>query len=607
MTRLVQETQGQRPTGIGNQQVFQEDTSYMNSYARAADSLINNLDHAHTAIAIGKTNDIVQGAMEEVDTTAREWEEMNMQGEAAAGNVERKVNSLSRGVGQGKMTQEKARMLASYEVVKGIENNPMFADKIRQAASSMLGFNPQSEAVRQFFSVFETEAEANRKGALSQYQKEVDYYTNVFGNQDAAVHFVNEQAKLKGEREMLEAEASINKNKVDTFLGETAQLDERATTFRIYSEALKAKAEGQELNKDTWNALAQADMNWYMDQAMASAQRAGLTIPESIRADWEKSTIARYDRLSKSLENLDQDYLNERELERMVTMNKLYGHQAFPQTMFLYDSFGGQVTTRLIDFLISVGNNPDRERALKKVNPALKPFVEMMDKTPEKFMETVTGVMGRLADPSAKLEEGDGKVVDLIASEVMKNATPEETNKFVGQLASSGAEIKASSIALSRGFDTADAGTRKHVKNTWEALQQTVPAKINQLIEEGNGTLTDRGAVLKINAAGTLSLYQGRNQDGSARQATGHPAWPEVQKLNMYLNSTDKGWGAELGITDRKAKAFELMSIAHPASANRIVQEQETKGLQTLFNNMEEERKERLRQEAQRRKAAGGK
>lgn len=600
MTTFVQQVEGARPVGIGDQRVLKQDQSHIASIGRAVDTAFQSFDEIGTAVGKQKAKDLVASAQAEVDAAlAGEEEELTFGDDSALNEVASKAARYERGVSQGSISRETARLHVANAVTKGIEENPLFANKIRKAATNLLGFNPESEGVRQFFGAFQP---AGTTSKLSAREKQAQFMADNSNGKlslSASRHLIAQAEEVGLRKQLNQDRLALGDVSADQFLAESSIDDDIEGTQAIFGDALRLTNEGEEINADTWAQLAAKRENAFVAATLQQYRDSGIAISSAQEAKVRENAKGRYDRLSEQLSRFDQGFLNKQNLDRLVTAQKLFGAKAMPVFSTLVNSFGDRIGSQILDLYANAAGKPERLEAALGANPALVPFVTMLKQDPKGFTDRMNQSLLKLNGTSSDdLSPEDVGFIDLFLNTTVKKAAPKDRATVIEKLANMGVPTKAASVLAQSGRTAATPEEIAFMKREWELVNGTSPNTVANKIKQGNRTLTDRGARLELNPDGNnLVLYQGINPiTQEPQQATGHPAWPEIQKINTFLNAARTGWGNDLKINNPQAIAKQFMDQINGSAAQP--------SLKDLTKGMSPERIEELREIARRR--AGG-
>lgn len=591
MVSFVQQTEGVQQTGIGNQRIVEKDLSYVDGMRQAVSNIVDSADIAATAVGKARAKDLVSEAQQTVETErkeAEEFAELNALGDDAnAKQIERKTALLEKGVAQGKITRENARLRVADLVTKGIEENPFLASRIRSSAERLLGFNLESEASRQYFGSYEPAGSSS--GTLGAREKQAQFLANNTGmSLSASRQLIAQQEELSLRKSIRQDKLAMGDITVDQALAQRAIEDDIEGTNAVFGDALALVREGKPLDANSWAQIAAKRENAFVQATLQEMQAAGIEMSSEQLSKVRTNASERYDRLVEQLGRFDQTFLNKQNLERLVSAQKLFGAEAMPVFSTLVNSFGDRIGSQIIDLYANAAGKPERLTALLKANPALSPFVDLLTQDPAKFSKRMNDSILKLNNPNAKIGAEDAGFIDLFLKQVVEKQDPKERASVIEKLAGAGMPTKAASVLANAGRAGADPKEVKFMQGEWDLVQGVSPDAIVDKILEGNKTLSDRGAFVELSKDGKhILLKQGVDlATGKARQATGHPAWADVQKINTFLNAADRGWAKDLGIQDVSKLANQYVNTLNQKLA---------------APNISDERMEELRAEARRR------
>lgn len=565
MTSFVQQTEGVQPTGIGNQQIVQRDNSHINTLAKAVDSTFQAADAIGTVVGKQKAVDIVSEAQQQVDTEQKEAEEFAqleaLGDDASANDIARKTALLEKGVAQGRISRENARLRVADLVTKGIEENPIFASKIRDSASRLLGFNPESEAVRQFFGAFEPAGSGAKPNATEQRAQFLSENTDL--SLTSARQLIAQQDMIDLQKNIRQDRLSIGDMTADQALAERSAADSLEGVNNLFGDALALKRDGQEINVDTWRQLATKHENAFVNATLQEYRESRIPVTSEVEAKVRANAKQRYDALVEDIGEFDTGFLTKQNLDRLVTAQKMFGAQAMPTFSLLTNAYGDRTAASLIDLYANAAGNPARLQAILGANPAMSRFVDILNSDPAEFNRMLNNSVLKLADPSSTITENDIPLIDFFADQVLKTANPEERESAIQLLIDKGMPAKATSILGTQGASTATPREKAIMKGEWDLAQGVLPEQIADEINFGNNSdvLTNQGVSIDVTPQGTLTLNKSKPDGSPDPQRFLHPAWNSVQKLNVFLNSADRGWGKDLGIASKIKTAESLRTM----------------------------------------------
>ena len=341
-------------------------------------------------------------------------------------------------------------------------------------------------------------------------------------------------------------------------------MDQTEGVQAVFASLLDSQREGIAIDSNVINQSIIQQEQAYINAVETEARSSGRPLTTDQLATLRTTAANRYDAIRQQLESFDTGELNKKTLERLVTTQKLFGAEALPTFSFLTNAFGERTASSLLDLYANVAGNPERLRAVLDSNPSLKPFIGILETDPDTFSRMVNASVTKLDDPDATLNAEDVALTDFFINQVGKNMPPTEHESLIEKLSSKGMPSKAVSSLSSRGHAIATPREEKFMQSQWDLAQQILPDQINTLIEQGNESpiLTDQGVSVAVTDEGLLTLEKFK-ADGVTPdpQRFLHPAFNDIQKINQFLKSTDKGWGDSLGITDRTQTANNIKAL----------------------------------------------
>ncbi|UCD07414.1 MAG: hypothetical protein JSW41_00310, partial [Candidatus Aenigmatarchaeota archaeon] len=261
MTTFVQNIEGAQGVGIGNQRVVQEQTP---SFAPTAQAISAGLANAYNLggeiVADYVADGIVESAGDALEKERARIEDTDMATAIPQGNIAdltKTTNLLRSGVTRGTMSKEKARLFVTNEVTKAIQDQPLFQDKIRNAAQDLLGFNLQSEASKAYFSSFPSEAAiASARGGSSggALEKQAQFLVDsgMISNMNDARFYVGQNLMAQLGKETADFRFQNNITNAEQSFGEVFAADTTALHHNIFASALRDKSNNVEINEKYW-------------------------------------------------------------------------------------------------------------------------------------------------------------------------------------------------------------------------------------------------------------------------------------------------------------------------------------------------------------------
>lgn len=564
MVSFVQQVEGIQDTGIGNQQVVRRDNSYINTLSGAIQDGIRGIDAGLDAFARVEGRDLVRDAQQQVEQERTEDEELQILsalGDSAIENdVARETARLEKGVSQGRITRDNARLRVADLVTRRIEESPIMASRIRESASRLLGFDITSEASRQFFGSFQPAGSGGEQ--VSAFERRARFISDNRGigiQQARELVALNEETTLR--KSIAENNLSVGAIANDRFIAELDSVDQLEGVQSVLTNMLDIVNAGGKVDSDAINRSILQQEQAYINALETSARAAGRPLTTDQLATARELAKNRYEALREQLNSFDSLTLDKKQLERFVTAQKLFGTKAFPSLSFITNNFGERLSSSLFDLFAETSGNPQRLQAILDSSPALRRFIPILSTDPDQFNKTLYGSLEKLVDPDSELTGEDAALTDFFISQIGKNMPPTEHESLIEKLSSKGMGTKAVSSLTSRGRSVATPREVKFMQREWDLAQQTLPDEINTLIEQGNESLirSNQGVTINVTEDGLLTLDKFK-EDGVTPdpQRFLHPAYNSIQKINQFLKSTDKGWANDLGINNRVQTANNI-------------------------------------------------
>lgn len=588
MSTFIQQTEGMQPVGIGNQKIINPDNSWIDTASRGVSSFLRAADVAGDVYAERAAKSAVSGAQEQLHSEIKEAQEYSaiqaLGDDAVLREVDRKTSQYIKGIANGKITRENARVRVADLVTKSIEESPMFEDKIRSSAARLLGFDPNAEGFRQFFGVFEPAGTTAKAPTARELAVEDLMRTGL--SRKNALDLIAQRTRLETENAIADEQLAADTKDINSWWTDEHVKDRIITSQDIISQVAKQAKAGEEVNANVWNSTIDDMEQRSWNALMARAQQAGkmpktATERQKMKAEHEAS----YQEMRDFAKGKDSDFFRQDSLNRMATMYKTYGAEAMPVFTFLNTNYGDRFASRVIDLIDAAGGDKQQLSNLLSVSPGMAPLVDILNTDPKQFQDLIMSTTRKLSDPTATLTDEEKRTVTLLGDQIAgDNADPETKNQFATLAREKGLESTSSKVILRSSPSLATPENKTFVTNRWNTARGVLPASIIDKIEQHNtGSLTGRNARVKVTPTG-LSLVINNPMRGEV-QATSHPAWDDVQELNRFLSATNRGWGDVLGIknpaaeaqaiADRVNNTLEGSVAAREAEASRVSQEKE--------------------------------
>lgn len=490
-----------------------------------------------------------------------------------------KMAVLTNAVRNGTMSQEKARLFAADIVKQEVANSPLFSQMIRRGAAGILGFDPQSEAVRQTIGAFPTSSElaSRRKEGINQT---VANLVNLGLDEPTARKVVAQNTLLKLQKDNALLALELGTANAETTFSKLEDIDRVEVSQKIFRRALEAKQLGQEVNEDFFRNELNKNKDAYKQALFSGITANGGVVDSATRARFESAINTRYEDVLESIKGFDTAFLTSQNLKRLQTFNEAFGAETLPVFKFFNDAFGERVAGTLTDFVISAGGNPERLRALASSNPTLAPLVGLLQTKPEEFTKRVLGSARRLASKDGSFTNEDAQVLDLTVSQTKEQLDPEGASVVAQLLAESGRPNKAASVMAEIGRAGATPEIVQFMKNEFKAIDNSVRSLAELMADR-------EGAEIVYNPTQGKFSLRGLNRQGDLVTQEVGPAADLLNKFNNVIKASRNGWSTDFGISDSNNYARRLI--------NRVTDET------TKITNerLEEERKSAERRRAE--------
>lgn len=585
MVSFVQNIQGPADVGIGNQQVVQSDNSYANTMSRAiggaVDTAIRVTDKVTDDIAEGKAEDIVSDAMAATDQYTKDQEDLNRLSAVENATVEqvaRKSALLEKGVKQGKLTREQARLMVSELATAAIEENGFLEGKIRDATRGLLGFDPKSEAVRQFFGAYE---EAGSGDGLSALDKQHMQIAESLGMSLAAVKRNWAQSVIaKQNLEFAQSQLELGQIDSDQFIASYVADAQTDTMRGIFATTVQAVKENGSLDKTQFSNIIEQNKQAFIGAAIDKLEASGKYTLDADTKIRDKANVV-FSQINTYLEDFDINAMQGRDLERVSNGLTMMGMKFFPQWSALKGGIGERMASQVMDMIHSAGGSEGKLQALMKTDPQVGKFAALMNLPAGEFNKFFFDTAGKFAsgDSISSYTPEQAAVLDVVVKNLSQNAKPEERDGLRGLLEEAGFVNKAESILIgedkikiNRASATPD--EVRYIKNQYNIAKEVFPRQIA-------ATLAAEGNNISISADGSINLDMSKTVTGQGgrtipvRQDESE-AYTMVNKLNAFLSSPS--WSNDLGIKATTSKELVTQINDMIESVNNSPDIKETTG-----------------------------
>ena len=468
-------------------------------------------------------------------------------------------------VANGSMSREGARLLASSRLRSRIAEEPLFADRMRKAASGVLGFNIESEGARQYFSSFATnaslaqqknaEADKEREKMMNQARRFKE--TGMFSSVEAGYKMLVKNNAAKMRVELAKNELAVDGINSQEFGSKFIQ-EEHVTAWGSFLGEVKAfeteqgKAiDGVAFSRITderkQDAVARFNTAW-------GEGGAPLNTPAYDRA--LEGVVNIYDEMKDFSESYGVDNLTSIEIERNIQARELFGDKYFSTMKTITQNFGQQVASDVISL---TGVNASQRERMFKNNEQLRNAYGLAGADPAEFNK-VLGTVGVDILEGNSLEGKDPAVVDAAAT-FLYNSGNKATMKATVQSMFEGGQVwKGTSLAASKdprqtpqeNIDTLNRQYKEGVKPLMTQLSNISASDptINFSIG-GDGKVvvsqdSAQGAMPNVDPTSGLVTNPRQVQ---ARLLSFRNAKQTANKLNTFAQAHNNGWSGQFGET----------------------------------------------------------
>src|SRR5690554_887862 len=458
---------------------------------------------------------------------------------------------LAVGVQSGAMSQEKARLLASARLRTRIAEQPMFADRIRKAASGIIGFNIESEGARQYFASLPTEAALASQRGDSQNKKILEMK-----------QFAEEESRLTGVpadkiyRQMWSLETANRNKEVAELEMEQGLIDSKEMFTRFNRENSKTAFTGVmgELNK-IYKAEGAVKPEVYT-QALADAKSLEMQeLADKWRGDQTSAAYAsaqqvindRYDTYQTIMESVDYDKLNKIILDRNANERTLLTDQLFNDVKMINEAGGQEAVRAYFDYISPLKNETQRAQLIQQF-PILKRLVDIQGLSPEDVSERLGRTASRMLT-AQPLDDQDKEVAGPVAQGLHDKAeSEEEKTKVFDKLVEEGLKYTAVSIVTNKAPRNTSIDNIKNVKRVYDeevvGMTTDLSKQVSQFGKDVN-RFGEPAVQLNINEKGDIEVVSLRPlslPQGKLEELRGMAA-----KINQFNRAFDNNWGQYLG------------------------------------------------------------
>lgn len=534
---------------IGNQQIIQDNTP---DPARLVGDLVNVVDTAGTAYGEMKGRSLVNEEIENIERARAEAESGRFTvGDAVPESInmdQKQWDMLAAAVQSGQMTQDRARLIASSRLRSRIAQEPFFADRMRKAASGLLGFNIESEAAQQYFSSFPTRSQLEGNKRLTQQDKWMEQAEAISVANGVPVDKVYRQiaaaeyGKTIMDIAQQERDAGMISNQ-DVFSTYNREQSKIAFTGivgaaqQIFQEEGAVKEEQMEriIADSMTQELAQLDALWQGDQTSTEFARAQDVIRD------------RYEGYRTFVNSVGFDTLQEVAINRNKNERTLFSDQTMSDVKIISEVGGQEAVKAYFDSMSPRYNETQRAQLFEQF-PILKRLHSLQNITPDELSQRLNTTSRKILSDEP-LNEQDREVAAVAASQIMDATDNEDVKTQVfRKLAKDGKKYAGISIVAKKAPSATSVENVADVKREYEEvipnLVQTLSREVESLVGNANqfGTAViemtvDQSGNIQINSSRPMSLPQGKLNE--LRNM--------ASQINQFNKAHDNGWSTAFG------------------------------------------------------------
>ena len=575
---FISKTNGIQDVGIGNQQL--DSTAETNSTAGIINAVTSEGFKAASMYADNKAESVAQrivnDSFRDLENTRASSEDDDFgNDEPVVKGVKEVSAKLGRGVSQGTMTRENARLLVSNSVVKAIEEQPWLSRQIRAAASNLLGFDPKSEGTRQYFASYNTEAELK---ARANSAKDTKYETAV-KNLVSAGYSIEQAREIAGEQLRTEVEIDLLTNKmkkgeVDAEMAfrKASTIDANRANIDVMTRMKQASNDGATFSPTLWReeVRAQENASWLTieNQLMAMPVPPTTTVLARMKAEH----TGRYDAYYERVKDLGPDAFTKEAIDSQRLTNELTAYVTSPTLKALEDGFGERAVPDMMALIKAADGDPVKKKALIKLDPRLEDFFtsygDNRGMANSKVIEALTRLTKIARSPNLGLKDfsnTDAAFYDNFLIPSLEKASPENREKAVKELFDAGLSQRALTVITKNDRSAVTDYEAGVVGKVWEQTKGTtlprIAEDVRSFVEDATKGNVDFDVVTDTKT-GDVSIvaYQGTNlSTGNRRQLLNHPITEKLNNINKYLHMSGRGWGKDLGIKNQAIEAKEWL------------------------------------------------
>jgi len=567
MAQFIQSSQLSPIQGAAGQQSVVENRgpTVAESIGKVADAGVRAYDAAGTVYAKNKAQSMVNEELENAEAA----QAMIEKAEADENFVtpedkpvsDSEFTMIQGAVRSGGMTREKARLIASSRLRTRIAEAPMFADKLRAAASEVVGFNIQSEPVRQYFAAFQTEAQKNSSASSPQTQQEK------WMDRARAIHIgmpdvpVDEIYRNVAKQSYVETQKDL-------------ALDQKAKGLASEQDTF-AKINQENSNGDFVDILGSLKTAFNRDGSVdAAAAKIHFAEAEAVRMNEidnifsdhtsaayksaQAAVSSRFKQMEEFVNNAGFDNLQQIGIDRVIRANEVLGNKMFRYEKFVIQNLGAETFNQSLDMIANV-QDPSRLQAMFENSP-LHGRVGALAGNPtalRMFGQQISGVFKNISQGkplSTEKNEETGtsqeELLDTVSSKLVQ-AGGESEESIIEYLQAQGYESKPVSLLSQKNPNRASPSSKKYFKKMYNDVR---PKKMQEL---GQILATRPDIAWEMGEDGRISIEYTQDKPGGlqgAFRAIGSALLGNsveagridnlVEHVNLYADALDRQWGS---------------------------------------------------------------
>jgi hypothetical protein len=558
MANLTTKTQGVQGGGIGNQSIVSAPTPSFSSAVRSVGQDLNAIRSLTQDSVNKEAEDISMAAVKDLDTalgSLQEAEEERNAGPfkeeaiAALENPgrealgEEEFELLKKGVRNGKITQDQANLFTANQITKKIQERPVFAERIREAASRVVGFDPRSLQVRTVLDALGTEPTkaGGAKTFAEKKREEAEFQAAVLGTTvEEELGKISKGIEASRAAQTAQDDYNIGAISLEENLGKQVSnigvrvLDSIQEQVRISTES------GQPIDAVAIAGGIEAAKIQAANNLRAAAGNKA-TAPATLKAIQESNKI--YDAWQSYADTVGVDNITQAKLERVKRFQDLYGAEAFGQYRVLKNQLGDRAVDRLMDLSIQYSDKPDLFAQRLKLFPKSKEMLDFMNGDTVAYTKAKFKVMDSMSKgiPLTPMQKQMmPEIIDEITRLPNGNRDGQAAESVIKSLGGNGDAMTSSMLAKVPVIEAGAAG-KAELKRAYAEDRGSYINSASQWIAQdpdNNGFTFDGKGNLVLTREGLPSATQG--------------AFDVQERVNIFNNALDRGWGSTLGTSKEK-------------------------------------------------------